>query len=232
MDDTILVEDAASRQAWEGTSRLYAARIGVCDGAELYRRIRESSEWFWSDPARRKAATASFYRARVSYVRLALQRLGRDDEVLAREMVLSFTELKDRLIGFLPHAEETIKAICGRGFKLALLTNGDAEVQRKRVHRFGLESYFPVCLIEGELGYGKPDPRVFRMALDRLGTTARRAWMVGDLLEADVKGAKGLGIFTIWCDYAKAGLPADPPAVPDRTINDISELLNLVEAES
>lgn len=229
MDDTILVEDAASRRAWEETSRSYAARIRVCDAGELYRRIRKASEWYWSDPARRKAAIASFYQARVAYVKLALRGLGCENEALAREMVLAFTELKDRLIGFLPRAEETVKAISDSGVKLALLTNGDAAVQRERVQRFGLDTYFPVCLIEGEIGFGKPDPRMFQMALNRLNTPAQKTWMVGDLLETDIAGAKGLGIFTVWCDYQKAGLPHEPRVLPDEIINEISELLTLVE---
>jgi putative hydrolase of the HAD superfamily len=229
MDDTILVEDAASRQAWKETARRFAASTRLCDGDELYTRIRRASEWFWSDPGRRKGAVSSFFNARLTYVKMALHGLGCDDKELTREIVLAFTEAKDRLIGFLPGAEETVKTLSRRGMKLALLTNGDGAVQRQRVQRFGLDKLFPVCLIEGEIGLGKPDPRMFRMALGRLDTTAEKAWMVGDLLETDIAGARDAGIHSIWCDYGKSGLPADPPAVPDRTIHDISELLGMVE---
>ncbi|MDP2920357.1 MAG: HAD-IA family hydrolase [Dehalococcoidia bacterium] len=231
LDDTILIEDAASRRAWEETCQAYAEKTGLCKSEELLKRIRESSEWFWNDPVRRREATASFYRARVTYVKRALRGFGCDDEQTAHEIVIAFTALKDSLIGFLPRAEETIRSIAGRGFRLALLTNGDAKVQRDKVIRFGLLHYFPVCLIEGELGYGKPDSRVFQTALDRLGVPADGAWMVGDLLETDITGAQNLGIFTVWCDYSRKGLPADTKIVPDRTINDISELMKLVDTK-
>lgn len=228
MDDTILIEDAASRQAWEKTCRIYAEKTGLCRSEELLKRIRESSDWYWNDPVRRKEATASFFRARLTYVKRALHGMGCDDEHTAREMVTTFTALKDSLIGFLPNAEETVKEISRRGIKLALLTNGDGVVQRQRVEKFGLQNYFPVCLIEGEIGYGKPDKRVFQMALGRLGVPAERTWMVGDLIETDIIGARESGIFAVWCDYGKTGLPADAPVVPDKTINDISELLSLL----
>jgi putative hydrolase of the HAD superfamily len=232
LDDTILIEDEASNKAWEEISRIFAEKTGLCGSAELYKRIREASRWFWSDPVRSKEATASFYRARLTYVKIVLHGLGCDDEKLANEIVIAFTAMKDSLIEFYPNAEETVRTISNRGIKLALLTNGDGVVQRNRVERFGLPAYFPVCLIEGELGFGKPDPRVFQLALDKLAVTPEDVWMVGDLLETDIIGAKGMGIYTIWCDYQRNGLPVDAPIKPDRTIYDISELLTLLDNKS
>ena len=66
------------------------------------------------------------------------------------------------------------------------------------------------------------------MALDKLRVTPQKAWMVGDLLETDIIGAKGLGIHAIWCDYGEKGLPVNPPAKPDRTIHNITDLLTLL----
>ena len=111
--------------------------------------------------------------------------------------------------------------------KLALLTNGAGEVQRAKINRFGLARYFPTCLVEGELGYGKPDQRVFKMALNKLDVRPNQAWMVGDDLERDIAGAQTAGIFSIWHDYKKTGLPAGSMVTPDKTISNITELLSL-----
>ena len=73
------------------------------------------------------------------------------------------------------------------GCKLAVLTNGAGAAQRGKLTRFGLENLFDEVLIEGEVGFGKPDPRIYRLALARLGLPADRVWMVGDNLEWDVR---------------------------------------------
>lgn len=84
-----------------------------------------------------------------------------------------------------------------------------------------------MCLIEGELGFGKPDLRVYKVALDRLNVTPDQAWMVGDNLEWDIAAPRSLGIYSIWNDYKNKGLPKNSKIIPDRIINNISELLSL-----
>jgi len=232
LDDTLLIEDAASNRAWEETARLFAEKTGLCDSADLLQRIRASARWFWSDPVRSKGAVASFFEARKTYVKKALQELGCNDEKLAVEIVDRFSETKDLYIDFYPGAEKIVREISDRGFKMALLTNGDAVVQRQRVERFKIPAYFPVCLIEGEVGFGKPDPRIFHLAMEKLDVNPEQSWMVGDLLQTDIIGASGVGIHTIWCDYGRKGLPADPPVTPDRTIYDISELIEIIDGAS
>lgn len=121
----------------------------------------------------------------------------------------------------------TLKGLLDKRIKLALLTNGNGESQRSKVIRFGLDKYFGICLIEGELGYGKPDSRIYEMALNKLQVKAQQTWMVGNDLDFDIAGAQRSGIYAIWCDYGKKGLPEGSPIVPDKIINNITELLSL-----
>ena len=79
--------------------------------------------------------------------------------------------------------------------------------------------------IEGEHGFGKPEERAYRHALDALGVTARDTWMVGDNLEWEVAAPQHLGIFAIWKDLLGDGLPAGTPIRPDRIIHSLTELL-------
>ena len=93
--------------------------------------------------------------------------------------------------------------------------------------RFGLASFFDSILIEGEVGFGKPDERVYRLALEALDTPAGDSWMVGDNLEWDVAQPQRLGIFAVWVDGAGKGLPAvDNTVRPDRVIRKLSDLKN------
>jgi len=122
-------------------------------------------------------------------------------------------------------AIETLQELVRRGVKLALITNGNAKKQRYKIDKFKLAEYFEVCLVEEEVGFGKPDRRVFELAMEKLGVTPSETWMVGDNLEWDIEIPKQLGIYTIWNDYLKRGLPTGSKIMPDQIIYQISELL-------
>jgi putative hydrolase of the HAD superfamily len=61
-----------------------------------------------------------------------------------------------------PQAEETLQYLRDHQVALALITNGAAQKQRQKVQRFRLERFFTtILMIEGELGYGKPESGVW-----------------------------------------------------------------------
>ena len=108
---------------------------------------------------------------------------------------------------------------------MALVTNGDAGQQRDKIERHDLARYFGAIVIEGEFGCGKPEERVYREVLRRLGIDPEGVWMVGDHLEWDVLAPQRLGLTGVWIDREGAGLPADTDARPHRIIGSLSELL-------
>ena len=125
----------------------------------------------------------------------------------------------------LPGAIDALRRLRDRGVALALLTNGDTQGQRNKIERFGLEPFFNDILVEGELGFGKPDERVYTRALSSLGLAPEESWMVGDNLEWEVAAPQVLGIYGIWNDFRRQGLPDGSTVVPDRIIHSISELV-------
>jgi putative hydrolase of the HAD superfamily len=62
----------------------------------------------------------------------------------------------------------------------------------------GLLQYFPVRVYSSEVRYRKPHPRIFELALELIGVPAHRTLFIGDLLKADIAGAKKAGMHTIW----------------------------------
>ena len=62
----------------------------------------------------------------------------------------------------------------------------------------GLLQFFPVRVYSSEVHYRKPHPRIFELALKRIGVPAHRTLFIGDLLKADIAGAKNAGMHTIW----------------------------------
>jgi putative hydrolase of the HAD superfamily len=136
-----------------------------------------------------------------------------------------YNEVHEAELRMFPGAHETLDRLKELGVKLALVTNGAAEPQRRKVVRFALEHRFDHIQIEGEHGFGKPEEQAYIHALSSLGAEAHETWMVGDNLEWEVVAPQRLGIYAIWYDGYCAGLPPDSPIRPDRIINSLPELL-------
>jgi len=148
-----------------------------------------------------------------------------DDLFLAYEIADAYSVEREPLIQFFPRAEETLQFLIDHQVSLALITNGDAQKQRQKVVRFGLDRFFKTILIEGEVGYGKPEEAVYVRALADLDLRPDAVWSVGDNLEWDVSTPQKLGMFGIWHDSRAQGLPPASPIIPDRIITSISELI-------
>jgi putative hydrolase of the HAD superfamily len=165
------------------------------------------------------------YAARREVVNLALQSLGINDTAAAYGLADDYGVEMEKYTAPFPGAMETLEHWKRSKVLLALLTNGASEIQRRKIDRFGLAPLFNIILIEEEMGFGKPDERVFHKALHHFGLGPGDAWMVGDDLERDIAGAQGAGIFSFWVDYRDKGLHPSSPIRPDRTIRLISELM-------
>jgi putative hydrolase of the HAD superfamily len=225
LDDTILDDTSTVESAWDGACSAFADRAGG-DGAALRAAVHEEKAWYWADEGRHRLGRLDLLRARTEICAGALRRLGlRDGDGLAGEMARDYARRRHESIRPFPGALEALGEFRRRGVRLALLTNGASEAQRGKIGRFGLGPLLDHVLVEGELGFGKPDPRVFRRALDLLGAAPGDAWMVGDDLGRDVAGARGAGVRPVWVDARGRGLPADPPARPDRVVRALAELL-------
>ncbi len=225
MDDTILAFGVLSAPVWRQICDKYAGKCELSDSESLYESIKDVNNWFWSDRERHKTGRMDLDNTRKEIVRLALKKLCIDDVSLAHELADTFSEQRGERIQFFPKAEDTLRYLVDHDVSLALMTNGEAQMQRDKIRRFRLERFFKTIVIEGELGYGKPDEAVYVRALDDLGLEPESVWAIGDNLEWDVLGPQKLGIFGIWNDYKKAGLPASSAVVPDRIVNSISEII-------
>ena len=225
LDDTIATWDAVSEQSWRDVCRRFAPRINGIDSSQLYAAIKEVRAWYMSDKERHRYMRLNLELARREEVGMAFDRLSIQAPELANELADSYSIERERATFVLPGAVETLNHFRKNRFRLAMLTNGSSKVQRKKIERYGLAPFFDFILIEEELGFGKPDERVFLKALEKLNVTPAEAWMVGDDLERDIGGAKNVGIFGVWVDWRGTGLPSSASIRPDKIINAISELL-------
>jgi len=133
----------------------------------------------------------------------------------------------------LPGARETLVALGQQGIPCALvcdtgLTPG--RVVRRHLDRLGLLEGLAVQIFSDEVGVPKPDPRVFRAALEPLGVTPERAMHVGDLRRTDVAGGRAVGMATVRI----SGRHDDGSELPDadHVVRSHAELAALLELDS
>jgi putative hydrolase of the HAD superfamily len=232
LDDTILDDSSLVHECWREACVDQAHRFAPLDQAVIVEAIRTASRWYWGDADRHRTGRLELEAARREVVSIALTELGIDDASLAAAIGDAYSHRRDAGMEPLPEAIDTVRWLRDSGRRLALLTNGAGPAQRKKVVRFGLADFFDVILIEGEMGFGKPDERVYHRALTALDVSPSDAWMVGDNLEWDVAAPQKLGIAGIWIDLRGRGVPEESTVRPEHVVKGLSELRSLIENPS
>ncbi|MCH8814960.1 MAG: HAD family hydrolase [Chloroflexi bacterium] len=126
------------------------------------------------------------------------------------------------LLHTLPGVRETLPAMSDR-YSLSVVTNGDDDIQRGKFRHLALAEHISHLVISANVGYEKPDPRIFEHALELVGVPASEALVVGDRLETDVVGAKAAGISSVWFDHWNDEPRAGDPR-PDAVITAFDQL--------
>lgn len=108
-------------------------------------------------------------------------------------------------------------------YNLHIITNGFAEVQYKKLANSGLEGYFKTVTNSEMAGVKKPHPSIFEFALSLAKVEKEQALMIGDCIEADVKGAIAFGMEAILFDEKNSF-----PSVHYKKINHLKELKKIL----
>ena len=111
-----------------------------------------------------------------------------------------------------PDVEPTLEELTRREYVLGLVSNAPADTGRV-VRALGIDQYMSNVVISGAVGYTKPNPEIFRIALRRAGTRPDEAAHVGDVYEADVVGAGNAGMKGILLDRMNQMADHDCPRV-------------------
>lgn len=111
-----------------------------------------------------------------------------------------------------PGVDAALQRFRAAGLTLAVVSNANGTV-RRLFERLGLLGHFEAILDSAVEGVEKPDPRLFRLALERVGGKAETAVHVGDVYHVDVVGARAAGIRPILLDEAGLHPEADCPRV-------------------
>lgn len=98
-----------------------------------------------------------------------------------------------------PDVRPTLERLRGDGYVMALVSNAPPDTA-KTIEALGLPTLIPTIVVSGLVGVSKPNPEIFRIALRTAGVSAEETIHVGDLYDADVRGARNAGIEGVLID--------------------------------
>lgn len=119
-------------------------------------------------------------------------------------------------------ALDALARLHAAGFRMAVVSNAEGQVEADLVGA-GFGPYLETVVDSHLVGVAKPDPRIFRIAMDRLGVDPARCLYVGDVPAFDVVGAQAAGIPPVLLD--PHGIHGDVDAVRIRSIAELPGLL-------
>ncbi|HJE57552.1 MAG TPA: HAD family hydrolase [Nocardiopsis listeri] len=118
-----------------------------------------------------------------------------------------------------PDTHTTLAALGRAGYRLAVITNGVEALQHAKLQALELTGYFHTVVCADTAGSGKPDPRIFHFAAQRLGVDPSACWHVGDQVQADAVGATAARMHPVIVDRS-----GRPPFEGLSTITDLESL--------
>ena len=123
-----------------------------------------------------------------------------------------------------PQAIGAIHQLRADGWRVGVVTNGPPS-QYEKLERIGVAELLDACCISELVGSEKPDPTIFREAAARCGV-ALRGWMVGDLPDTDIEGARHVGLHTIWLPRGQSWPHHHPE--PDAIASTLGEAVEII----
>lgn len=122
----------------------------------------------------------------------------------------------------LPNTVQTLDYLFPK-YKLHIITNGFQEVQEKKLKGSQIHHYFQKIVDSEMAGVKKPDPYIFELALEMAEVNPKNSLMIGDNLEADILGAKAMGMKVLHYNFHK-----EPDHGESIIINDLIEIKSIL----
>lgn len=125
----------------------------------------------------------------------------------------------------------TLQKLRVKGYNLGIISNaGDDDDVQQLARGFGITEYFDFILTSAACSYRKPHPRIFELALSNWYCPPNEAVMVGDNLDADIRGAQEVGIYGVWINRrASPDMEKQEGVQPDASLSSLSELPSVLD---
>jgi len=117
----------------------------------------------------------------------------------------------------------SVLELLARRYTLGALTNGNADI-----YKTDAAEYFDFAFLAEDIGASKPHPDMFRAALQQADVAAGAIVHVGDDPEHDIRGAREVGMHTVWVNTRRKSWPGGARA--DREISNLQQLPDAISS--
>jgi HAD superfamily hydrolase (TIGR01509 family) len=211
--NTVIFLDHARIAAWLSTQGFTVTARALIDGEGAAKRLQEEGalstvEW--------EGKSLPGARGWGGMIGTTMREAGVPEEALAALLPPLWAEhVRKNLYSLVPEGlGAALDAVRERGVKVAIVSNSEGMLEGLFV-TLGIRGHFDLVADSGRLGFEKPDPRIFRYALDAFGVRPEDALHLGDSIATDVLGAQRAGVRVMLVDpYGHcAGRALDVPRV-------------------
>lgn len=149
--------------------------------------------------------------------------LGVDPGLFPVAFEEDYVRISPQKTNLFPHTHETLSYLKSK-YSLHLISNGFKEASRTKIAKSDLGKYFSTIVISELVGVHKPHPEIFHYAVSNASTRIPESVMIGDSLEADIRGAQNVGMDAVFFNPRQLDVPVDVT----RSIVQLSELTELL----
>ncbi len=226
LDGTLADDGDSIRDALAKACDMVCRRWPELDGAELAVAYRQVSDAAWGDYDRHLRHLSSPEAMLATVWNQTLARWGLRDPAIEQEAAEIYWQHRLRTCQAYPDAVPVLQHLAAR-FHLSVLTNGAPAMQRAKLTATGLTPFFHRVFVGGEFARGKPDPAIFRAALEAADCQPDQAAHIGDSLAHDIAGAQSVGIYGVWLN--RRGFEPAALHTPDFEITSLASLVECLK---
>ena len=196
IDDTLLDYIPCCREAFDAAMRNLTPSLEEREGERLFQLFFEISGRLFSEAKHGKYTIAEVMDL---YPKEFIAAIGYPESAVD-PFKHAFRAAWGETHTLVPEAKEMLDVLRAKGYRLFAASNSFGHLQRRRLERTGILSYFEDTYISMDIGYDKPDIRFFQEALHRCGLQPNEVLMIGDSMTTDILGAQAAGIEALFFD--------------------------------
>lgn len=195
LDRTLWDFDLNSERALLQLFEMHEPRFKQSSFDVFHRHYKNVNQELWHRYSKGKIDKESL---RYDRFRKSFAKLGIEDEDLVSLFGDGYVSLSPKQTNLVPFTRDVLENLVSSGFTLHIITNGFSEIQEIKLEACGIRTYFENVVCSEAIGINKPNPMIFKYAMDQAGVAPKDALMIGDDYRTDVVGAIRSGMQAIW----------------------------------
>jgi len=126
------------------------------------------------------------------------------DDILSRKLSVEFLQILPTKRNIFPYTLEILEYLKNKGYNLHLITNGFEQIQYGKLKNSNIDHYFNKVITSEIASSLKPNKEIFDYALEKTAAKMEESIMIGDNIEADIKGAMNAGWDAVFVNHINA----------------------------